>query len=181
MGAEFGARSMELCDVELTDIINSMLNLKSAGALIGSYTIKVTDARTGALKRVIGPIKNLIVASSGYGTDLVTRALGGDTTYQLEIDSAAIGSGSTAPTAADTGLGTSVLAGIAVASVDYPTTGQVILSFFIPDGDLANGTYNEFGIFANLRLFARSLITPAFTKGSNENTTVDYTITLTAS
>jgi hypothetical protein len=143
----------------------------------GSYVIKVTDARTGRLKRTIGPIRNLIVKGTGTGYDLISRALGGDPTYQLEIDSAAIGTGSTAPANGNTGLGTPVLSGIEVALAEYPMAGQVKLSFFITDGALANGTYNEFGIFSNGQLFARSIISPAFTKGTSENTTVEYTIT----
>lgn len=152
------------------------MKLKDQGQLIGEYKITIRDSITGEVKRVIGQVKNLTVASTGYGKDIVTRQLGGDTTYAIEIDSAKIGTGTTAPTVADTDLETAVVSGITVALTEFPVVGQVLLSFFIPDGDLANGTYTEFGIFANGRLFARSLITPSFTKGANENTTIDYTI-----
>lgn len=166
------------------------LKIKQAFKAQGSYVIKTWDADKvksyqDTLKAqplfTSKEIKNLIVTGTGYGVDILTRALGGDTTYQVEIDSAKIGTGTNTPAASDTDLQTAVLSGIAVASVSYPGNGQVIISFFIPNADLANNTYTEFGIFANSRLFARSLITPNFTKGSNQNTTVDYTITLTAS
>lgn len=153
------------------------MKLKSIGTLIGEYKIKVFDSKTGRLKRTIGPVRNLIVNTTGYGKDIITRQLGGDITYAIQIDSAKIGTGTTAPASTDTDLETAVLSSIGVALAEYPNPGQVILSFFIPDGDLTNGTYTEFGIFCNGRLFARSLISPNYTKGSNENTTVDYTIT----
>lgn len=143
----------------------------------GSYTIKITDSKTGELKRTIGPVKNLVVSSTGYGKDIITRQLGGDTTYAIEIDSAKIGTSATAPAVSDTDLVASVLSGIDVASVSFGTA-TVIFSFFIPDADLANGTYRELGIFCNGRLFARSLISPEFIKGSNENSTIDYTLTV---
>lgn len=155
------------------------MELKSSAEIKGSYRIRTWDKDTGKLIWDSGEIKNLIVNSLGYGLDIFTRQLGGDTTYAIEIDSAKIGTGTTAPTSADTDLETAVLSGITVASTSF-SVGSVTISFFIPDANLANGTYNEFGIFANGRLFARSIITPAFVKGSNQNTTVDYTITVTA-
>lgn len=151
--------------------------LKDTGKLKGSYVIKVTDSRTGEPLRTIGPVDNLIVNSLGRGYDTIVRQLGGDVTYPIEIDSASIGSGSTAPTASDTDLETSVLTGVQVASTEYPANGQVIISFFMTDSELANGTYREFGIFATGRLFARSLISPVLTKASNQNITVEYTLT----
>lgn len=152
----------------------------------GSYVIKTWDAnkvkcfedtKHSSPLSVSDRIKNLIVLGTGYGKDLVIRRLYGDTTYALEIDSAAIGTGSTAPANSDTGLEAATLSGIVVAD-SVLGSGYVTFSFFITDAQLANGTYREFGIFANLRLFARSLITPVFTKASNVNISVDYTITL---
>lgn len=150
--------------------------LRDAGSLKGRYTIKVTDSKTGEVLQTLEN-ENLIVRSTGYGYDLITRALGGDSTYQLEIDSASIGTGNTAPAASDMALVASVLSGIDLVTAEYPTSGQVLLSFFITDGQLANGTYKEFGIFSNGRLFARSLISPNLVKGSNQNITVEYTLT----
>lgn len=148
-----------------------------AKSLKGSYRILVHDSVTGELIRTIGPIRNKIVLSTGRGYDLITRALVGDTTYNLEIDSGSIGTSNTAPTSADTGLITSVLSGIQVTDYEFPTPGQVLISFFISDGALANGTYREFGLFSNGRLFARSLLAPELTKGSNQNITIEYTLT----
>ncbi len=153
--------------------------LSDKGKLKGSYIFKVTDSKTGELKRTVGPVKNLIVNSTGRGYDLLARHLGGDTTYEIAVDSAKIGTGNAAVTEADTDLQTAVLSGIGVADVDFPTAGKVLISFFMTDASLANGTYREFGIFANGRLVARSIITPDLVKGSNENITAEYTLDFT--
>lgn len=155
------------------------IELKSKGGLKGSYVIRTFCSDTGKLLWESNPIENLIVSGSGgYGRNLVIRQLAGDATYQLEVDSASIGTGTNTPTDADTGLQTPVLASIPIADV-IVSNDSVLFRIFITNAQLANGTYNEFGLFSNLRLFARSIISPAFVKGSNQNTSVDYTISLT--
>jgi hypothetical protein len=162
--------------------------ISNEGGLSGSYVIKTWDANkvkcfADTLKNkplsVSKVIKNKIVLGTGYGRNIIIRQLGNDTTYAIPIDSAAIGTGTNTPASSDTGLQTPVLSSIAVADRTVGTD-NVVISFFITDAQLANGTYTEFGIFCNLRLFARSLITPVYTKATNENVTVDYTITLNA-
>ena len=56
--------------------------------------------------------------------------------------------------------------------------GSVTISFFLTTAELSNGTYTEFGIFSGTQLFARSIITPSYVKGTNEDTTVEYQIDL---
>jgi len=150
--------------------------LGDRGSLKGKYVVKVTDATTGEVISTQEQ-ENLIVNSTGHGYDLITRMLGGDPTYELTIDSAAIGTSGTAASASDTDLLASAFSGIEVVSVEYPTTGKVILTFFITDGQLANATYREFGIFSNGRLFARSVFGSPLTKGSNQNITIEYSLT----
>lgn len=149
------------------------------GILEGSYVISVIDSKTGKLISKSKPIRNKIVLGTGYGRDIILRQLNNDTTYAIPIDSAAIGTGITAPASSDTGLQTSVLSGVVVAS-RVTNLGNIVLTFFITDAQLANGTYNEFGIFCNSRLFARSLIIPALTKTTGQNLNIEYTITLNA-
>lgn len=168
---------------------SSSLNLK------GSLVIRQYQAPPWILglanrllgRRLFGPrepiftsrrFDNTIVSSDGYGKNIIARQIGGNTTYLIGVDSGAIGTGTTAPAASDTGLQTPVLSGIDVALVEFPAANQVVISFFIPDASLANGTYTEFGLFMNLRLFARDLFGAAYTKTAGKDTTIEYTITL---
>ncbi len=154
--------------------------MKNSLTIKGSYIIRTWDATTGKLLSETAPIENLIVSgAAGYGRNLIMRQISGDSTYPIEIDSAKIGTGSTAPSDADTDLQTAVLSNIQVANSAL-SNDSLVLTFFITDALLANGTYNEFGLFCNGRLFARSIISPAFVKGSNQNATIDYTITLSS-
>lgn len=153
-----------------------MLNLKSGFKLEGSYIIKKWDKKTGKLLWTSPRIKNKITTGSGLGVDILTRQLCGDTTYSIEVDEARIGTGVLTP---GNDLTTPVLTGIIVADTDFSTPGTAIISFFIDSDDLANGTYKEFAIYCNGRRFASSVITPNFVKGSNQNATVEYSLTLT--
>ena len=153
--------------------------LKDGMRLKGSYVIRTYKAGTKELIKEYPPIENMIMLGTGYGGNLILRALVDDETYpasQLPISSASIGSGTTAPAVTDTDLETPVVTGILVASSEILSVSSIVISFFIPDSSLADGTYSEFGIFSNGRLFARSLLSPYFIKLSNTDTTVDYTI-----
>ncbi len=127
----------------------------------------------------IGPSKNLVVTSDGYGRNLILRQLSGNTTYGITIDSGAIGTGNTAPVDGNTALQTQVLGSIPVALFEL-TNNVLIVSFFIADADLTNTTYKEFGMFIGGRLFSRVIITPNYTKGAGIDTTIEYTLTLTS-
>jgi hypothetical protein len=155
------------------------MKLKDKHSIKGSYVIKVYDSITNELIKEYPRVENLVVSGSGgYGRNLIVRKLAGDDTYPIEIDSAQIGTGATAPSNSDIALVTPVLTGIQVANVAM-SNNLVIITFFMTNALLANGTYKEFGLFCNGRMFARSLITPNLVKGSNQNVVVDYTITLT--
>lgn len=144
----------------------------------GSYVIKKWCSITGKLLWQSKPIENLVVNGTGYGRNIIVNQLAGVTTYPIAINSASIGTGTNVPADSDTGLQTSVLSGILVSDTVI-SSNMLTLTFYITDAQLANGTYREFGVFCTGRLFARSLITPVFTKGSNQNISVDYTFTLT--
>ncbi len=126
---------------------------------------------------------NLIVSSNGYGLNVVCRQLAGDTSIPIEIAEMQIGTGDTAPASGNTGLVTAVATDIARASQSIANN-EATLTFFASDLELPDGTYKELGIFcgteASRRLFARSLISPNYTKGAAEDTTVEYVITFTA-
>lgn len=144
----------------------------------GRYRFTVTDSKTGKVKRQSKWFKNLVMNGTDTGVQLITQNLVLDTPPQLRIDSASIGTGTATPSAGDTDLATPVTTGIIIRT--KAQLGNVAqLDFFITDAELPDGIYNEFGIFANGNLFARSLITPAFTKASNEDVTITYEITVT--
>lgn len=145
--------------------------------ITGRYRIKTTDSKTGELIAMTDWIKNLVVNGTGTGINIVARLLGNDSTYPLAITKAKIGTGTTAPTNADTDLETTVFTKNSVA--DQSVSGGVVtISFFMTDAELANGTYTEFGIFAGNQLFARSIISPSYTKTTNQDSTFEYELTV---
>jgi hypothetical protein len=149
--------------------------MKSNFAFSGKYRIIKTDSITGEVLFVSPWIKNLIMLGTNTGVNILLQNLANVTAYSPIITSAEIGTGTTAPAASDTNLATPTVTGIAVASSSV-SSGSILLSFFIPSASLANGTYKEFGLRCGTQLFARSLITPNYTKGTNQDTTIEYTI-----
>ncbi len=143
--------------------------------LTGKYRITKTNSLTGEIVSVSEWIHNKIMLDSGVGVGLLIARLGGDTSNDCVITSAEIGTGDTAPTDSDTDLETPVVTGILTALQEISAT-EVHLYFYIPDANLPNGTYKEFGIRSGTALFARSILTPSFVKGSNEDTNVEYII-----
>jgi hypothetical protein len=122
--------------------------------------------------------RNRVVSGSGgYGRNLVMRQFSDDSTYPLTITQGKIGTGTNTPADGDTDLQTAVLSNIDVQLFELAND-VLVVSFFIPDGDLTNGTYNEFGMFCGDQLLCRAIINPAFSKSTNEDTTVEYTLTL---
>lgn len=125
------------------------------------------------------PIFNKVVSSSGgYGRNLVVRRLAGDETYGIEIDSAQIGDGNTAPADSDTALQNALVTGITISNATVDNN-EVVFDIFVSDATLPDDTYEEFGLFIAGRLFSRILISPAYTKVTGEDTLFTYTITFT--
>lgn len=146
----------------------------------GRYRFKTIDSDSGELKRVSKWIDNLIVHSTNHGLGIISQQLIGITTYPLEITQLKIGTGTSAPNAANTDLQTVTLANVPRAVQSFTPT-SVTIEFYIPSASLPNGTYNELGLFCGNQLFSRSLITPAYTKATNEDTSIEYIITLSNS
>lgn len=109
------------------------------------------------------------------GINLIIRRLGNDLTYDCIITTAEIGIGSTAATNSDANLQTPVVTGIIPADQTVAVD-SVTISLFIPSASLPNGTYHEFGIRCGTQMFARSIISPGYVKGSNQDTTIEYVI-----
>lgn len=149
---------------------------KDTAGFVGSLVIKTY--KDGVLVRETAPMKNKIVAGSGgYGRNLVIRQLAGDTTYGIEIDSAAIGDDNTTPADSDTALGNSLVSGISVSNVSV-SNDEVVFDFFASNATLPDDEYKEFGMFIGGRLFSRVLISPTYTKATGEDTIFSYTVTL---
>lgn len=121
-------------------------------------------------------VKNHVVSSAGgTGRNLLLRQMSNDITYPIVVSSGEIGTGTATPVDTDTDLVTPILTGINVALFEL-SNDTLVISFFIPDGDLANGTYKEFLVRMGLKAFARSLILPTYTKGTGIDTTIEYTL-----
>ncbi len=153
--------------------------LKARATALVAGTLTITKVKDGKQVWSSEPLPNKVVSSSGYGRNIIARLLASDPTYSLAIDSAAVGSGSTAAADGDTDLETPVATGITITNA---TVANNIVQFdvFVADASLANGTYREFGLFCDGRLFARILINPNYTKALGEDTLFAYTLTLSS-
>jgi hypothetical protein len=139
---------------------------------------KITTMQQGKVVGETEWIHNMVMRGVSNGTGIIARQLISDTTYPIGITSAAIGTSATAPAITDTALVAPVLSGIVIRTKTATST-KVTLSFFITDAELANGTYREFGLFCGARLFARSLISPVYTKASGQDAIITYEIDIT--
>lgn len=146
-------------------------------ALSGRYRIFKTDSITGDVISVSDWIPNLVMNGTGTGVNIIARLLGNDSTYPLPITKCKIGTGTTAPVDGNTDI---EAGGVTKSSVaDQVISGNVVtLSFFYTSAELPNGTYTEFAIFCVNQIFARSIISPSYVKGTNEDSTIEYEITV---
>ena len=153
-------------------------------AIKGKARIITTDSVTGKVKRTSKWYKNLIMLGTDTGKDLILDRLNGTNTYTLNIGHLDIGSSNTAPAVTDTQLTTAVArtpkaSGTIVSNV-------ITFAFFFASADLANGTYWEVGTFIDGtssintgKIFNHLLFGSVYTKGTNEDTTVEVVFTLT--
>lgn len=157
---------------------DSKITIKEKSGNQGRYRFITKDSITGEVKRTSDWISNKIVNGTGTGINIIANLLANITTNPLPITKAKIGTGTTPPTDGDTDLQTPVYTITSVTDASV-SGGVVTLSFFIPSASLTNGTYTEFGLFCVNQLFARSIISPSYVKGTNEDTTIEYEIQLT--
>lgn len=149
---------------------------KDSGHVGGHLTIQ--SFKDGTLVRKLGPFPNKVVMSSGYGRNIIARQIAGDTTYSLEIDSASLGDSNTAAADAQTDLLSPLVQDIPITD-SRATNDLVTTDVFVADANLPDDTYEEFGLFCDGRLFARVVISPAYTKASGEDTLFTYELKLT--
>ena len=130
---------------------------------------------------------NLIMSAANLGMDLIIQRLNGflvSPTYDLAINYIAIGTGSTTPTASDTKLTAETTRAVVVYSQDV-NYNELIIQTFLPDANLANGTYYEAGSFIagsatpnSGIIFNHALFATPYVKTSGMDTTVEVDISL---
>lgn len=154
------------------------LKVKDGTNLRGSFVIRTYKAGTKILLRESRVMHNIVVsASTGYGRNLILRALGGDGTYGITIDGAGIGTGSPVLADSTTALTAEVTSNFLLGNVSI-SNDSGIWSWFITDANLPDGTYTEFRMSIGARLLCIAAISPSHVKGTGEDTSVDYTLTL---
>lgn len=153
----------------------------SALGLKGKFRVIKTDSKTGKVLYKSPFYKNLIVDGTNTGFNLILDRLNSDNTYSLNITHLDIGDNNTAPALSDTTL-------VNALYRTTKTTGSVAgssltLRFFFADGDLADDTYYEVGMFVDGtssvdtgKLFCRSIFGSAYTKATGEDTTIEWVL-----
>ena len=138
--------------------------------------LKIKTLKNGEVIRESGPFKNKVVTSAGYGRNLILRWMAGETTYPIVIDSASLDDSATAAADGDTALGNSLVSGIDITNITV-VDNVMTVDVFVPDGELPDDTYAEFGLFLTGRLLSRIIISPAYTKATGEDTLFSYEVT----
>jgi hypothetical protein len=145
---------------------------------------KIAEVKAAYFVRTAVESPNLIMDSPGYGLDLIIQRLVGMNAYSLNITHGEIGTGSTTPALSDTGLTTPTNRAAVGFQQDYGLT-DAIVQFFFSDSQLANQTYNEFGVFIDGsstigtgQIFNHALLSPGFAKVSGEDLTVEVDINI---
>lgn len=159
------------------------MKIKEKQTITGKFRAIKTCAITGKVLEVTPFYKNIIVNGTNTGKNLILDRLNADNTYSLNITHLDIGTDNTTPTIADTTLGSATARSAKVTGV---VSGSALtLRFFFATGDLANGTYYEVGTFIDGtasvdtgQMFNHALFGSAYTKGTNENTTIEVVFTM---
>lgn len=166
----------------MQNLINRLF-VREKNAMTGMVTVIKTNSKTGEVISVTKQ-KNRIMLGTNTGKTLILQRLIGTNTYTLNITHADIGTGTNTPADGNTALQTAVAR---VAKTTATISSNVAtFQFFFSDGDLANGTYNEFGTFVDGtasvstgKIFNRALFGTPYVKASGEDTTIQLDITIT--
>lgn len=162
--------------------IQKLLKLKPEEKKVRGF-VKIETYRDGKKIRETAEMENLVMLGANTGISVILNRLIGVNTYSLNITHADIGTGSTAPTQADTKLQTAVVR--SVRGSESVSGSQASMSFFFPDALLPNGSYNEFGTFIDGsisvdtgQIFNRIVFSSPYVKASGEDTTIRVRFTL---
>lgn len=153
---------------------------ESIGSLKGRFRVIKTNSLTDEVISESPYYENIVVDGTDTGFNLVLDRLNADNTYSLNITYLDIGVNTATPTVADTLTGASARAAKASGSV---SGSSLTLRFFFASADLPNGTYYDIKLAIDGtatvntgRCFSRALFGSAYTKGTNEDTTIEYVI-----
>jgi len=147
----------------------------------GKCRIIKTNSKTGDVILTTPFYDNLVMRGTDTGIDLILDRLNGTNTYTLNINYCDIGTDNTAPTIADTTLGS---ASARTAKATGSISGnELVLRFFFADGDLPDDDYYETGLFIDGtasvdtgQIFDRLLFGSVYTKATGEDTTLEFII-----
>ena len=152
--------------------------IKENTEIKGKFKAIKTCAITGNVLEETPYYSNIIVNGTDTGKNLILDRLNATNTYSLNITHLDIGTNATTPAVSDVTLGTAVARSAKVTGV--VSGSNLTLRFFFATGDLANGTYYEVGTFIDGtssidtgQMFNHALFGTAYTKGTNENTTIE--------
>ena len=142
-----------------------------------------TKVGTGEVMQDTGWCPNMVMLGTYLGKGLILARLAGDLTYTCVLNWLTIGSSSTAPTASDTQLGAEVTRGSCVNQII--STNVLTIQAFIPDAQLANGSYPEAGSVVDGsasvntgKQFNHILFTIPYVKASGQDTTLQLQLTI---
>jgi len=140
---------------------------------IGTFTLTKLKAGTDEVIWQSPPMHNMVLDGA---LALMAQQTVSGTTNLLKVTTLEMGTGDTAPVGTDTDLETPTVTDIPRAN--QSSTGPLAyISFFISTLEIPDGEYKELGVRAGTTLFTRALISPTFTKSTNEDVRVDYEIT----
>ena len=140
---------------------------------------KIEELKASFFIRTAAHMPNLVMDSPNYGLDLIIQRLVGNNTYSLNLQWIEIGTGTTAPTVNDTALASPSVRLPLSFLEDFGST-DAIIQAYVSDANLPNATYGEVGSFVDGsssigsgQLFNHALISPAYSKVSGQDTTVE--------
>lgn len=129
-------------------------------------------------------VTNMVMASPGYGLDLIIQRLTGNNTYSLNVNYLELGIGTTAPTVNDTAL-TSPSIRLPISYTEDYGAAEAIIQAYVSDANLPNASYTEVGSFIDGtatigtgQIFNHALVSPAYSKVAGQDTTVEVDFTI---
>lgn len=146
--------------------------MSSGVLLIPNVIVEVRDSKTKKLLRYSCG-RNKVVDN---GLNELRDLLGGT---GFEPDEMAVGSGTVAPVAGDTGLGTETFR----KAIDrrIGETKKITFQILLTSADANGTTIAEAGLFAQSLMYARALVSPTIAKTSSIDVTISHEISLASS